>query len=322
MIEKMPKISIIVPVYNVEYYIEKCIKSILNQVFTEFELILVDDGSTDNSGNICDKYAEKDNRIIVIHKENGGISSARNIGLDIAKGEYIGFVDSDDFIHPMMYEILYTEIKNNKDSVVICQESRVYTDDIKYECINEYNLKKYNNKEIIELVYKKGDTFVYAWNKLYEKSIFEHLRYKEGVLYEDEDLTPKILYYAKNIIFIDKELYFYRQRNNSIVNSKFSSKKFDRVYAIENNTKFFKDLKEKRLFDISEKSYLELLIWTHLSAINQLKMDSKSLKELKSTMNHHVISMLNNDLISYKQKIANLIYWINDKFYFKFIVNK
>ena len=316
------KISIIVPVYNVEKYLKKCIESILNQVFTEFELILVDDGSTDNSGKICDEYAKKDSRIIVIHKNNGGISSARNNGLDIARGKYIGFVDSDDFIHPMMYKILYREIENNNASVVICKEEKVYSDNFEYKKVDKYNLQYYNNRDIIEILYEKRETYVFAWNKLYDRELFSDLRYKEGMIYEDEHLTPKILYYSKNIIFIEKELYFYRQRENSTVNSKFSRKKFDKVYALEDNTKFFKDLKEKRLFDISEKSYLELLIWTHLSAINQLKMDSKSLKELKSTMNHHVISMLNNDLISYKQKIANLIYWINDKFYFKFIVNK
>ena len=115
-----PKISIIVPVYKVEPYIHKCIDSILNQTFKEFELILVDDGSPDNCGNICDEYAKKDNRVRVIHKENGGISSARNIGLDVSNGEYIGFVDSDDYIKLDMYERLYNSCKvNNADISII-----------------------------------------------------------------------------------------------------------------------------------------------------------------------------------------------------------
>ena len=116
----MPKISVIVPVYNVEKYLRKCIESILNQTFREFELILVDDGSTDSSGKICDEYALKDSRIKVIHKENGGASSARNAGLDVAKGEYIGFVDSDDWIEMDMYGELYRLIKENNTDISVC----------------------------------------------------------------------------------------------------------------------------------------------------------------------------------------------------------
>ena len=122
----MVKISIIVPVYNVERYLGKCINSILNQTFADFELILVDDGSTDRSGYICDDYKKKDNRIKVIHKENGGLSSARNAGLDIAKEKYIGFVDSDDFINKNMYEFLYKDIKVNNSDIAICDYEEVY----------------------------------------------------------------------------------------------------------------------------------------------------------------------------------------------------
>lgn len=118
----MPKISIIVPIYNVEKYIEKCIQSILNQTFSDFELILVNDGSTDSCGEICDKYKKLDDRIIVIHKVNGGLSSARNAGIDIARGEYIGFIDSDDYIHEKMYEILYNNAITYNSDIVICKK--------------------------------------------------------------------------------------------------------------------------------------------------------------------------------------------------------
>lgn len=148
-------ISIIVPVYNVEKYLNRCLDSILNQTFTDFELILVDDGSTDNSGIICDEYKTKDNRIKVIHKENGGLSSARNAGLDIARGRYIGFVDSDDFISKDMYQILYNEAEKNKADMIMCEFKKV---DKNYEAINNNLYKKSDIKllkkdEILEDMY-------------------------------------------------------------------------------------------------------------------------------------------------------------------------
>ena len=143
----MPKISVIVPVYNVEKYLRKCIESILNQTFREFELILVDDGSTDSSGKICDEYALKDSRIKVIHKENGGASSARNAGLDVAKGEYIGFVDSDDWIEMDMYGELYRLIKENNTDISVCGINNIK--DIKY--------KNENLKEKIQIIKKEGE---------------------------------------------------------------------------------------------------------------------------------------------------------------------
>ena len=131
-------VSIIVPVYNVEKYLERCLDSLINQTLKDIEIILVDDGSTDDSGNICDKYAKKDKRIKVIHKENGGLSDARNIGLSIANGRYLQFVDSDDFIHKQMIEILYNTIINNNADISICDFDKVY----------ENTKIKYNTKEI------------------------------------------------------------------------------------------------------------------------------------------------------------------------------
>lgn len=122
----MPKISIIVPVYNVEKYLEKCVRSILAQTFTDFELILVDDGSPDSSGAMCDQFAEQDQRVKVIHKENGGLSDARNAGIEIATGEYLGFVDSDDYIADDMYELLYTNIVKEDADLSICGIYDVY----------------------------------------------------------------------------------------------------------------------------------------------------------------------------------------------------
>ena len=210
----MTEVSIIVPVYNVEKYLENCIQSILNQTFKNFELILVDDGSTDNSGKICDIYEKKDSRIKVIHKDNGGLSSARNAGIDIAGSKYIGFVDSDDSIHPKMYEVLYNLIEKYKSDISCCNYK--YTYDISNQNHEELNLNEViemSNIESIEKLYDKdlGVKLVVAWNKLYHKRLFDNIRYKVGRLHEDEFMAHRILYNSKKITYVDNELYYYLQ---------------------------------------------------------------------------------------------------------------
>jgi len=315
----MPNISIIVPVYNVEKYLNKCIDSILNQTFSDFELILVDDGSTDSSGSICDKY--NDDRITVIHKENGGISSARNTGIDIAKGDFIGFVDSDDFIHKDMYKILYDNIIKYTGDIAICKEKNVYENElVELNSINEdLKINILTVEEILKKSNKERSTFIYAWNKLYKKELFKDLRYPENKIYEDEWLSPKILYKASKIIYIDKDLYYYLQRDGSIVNSKFRVKKFDKVYALENNVIFFKNRKETELHEIATKVYLDTLLWTDQAAQNQLKNIDKDLKKLRQTINIHMMEIMNNSKISYKQKILLIFYRFNTKFYYKIV---
>ena len=188
---KTPKISIIVPVYNVEPYIRRCIDSILSQTFKDFELILVDDGSPDRCGEICEEYAIRDSRIKVIYKENGGQLSARNRGLDIAQGDYIGFVDSDDWIDEDMYEILYNLCKNNDAQIANIGINFINNNKIesskKYELIA---LTKYEAMKIL-LEYKTfGD---YFWANLFERKLFENLRFEEGIIYEDVDLFYKLI---------------------------------------------------------------------------------------------------------------------------------
>ena len=221
----MSKISIIVPVYNAEKYLRKCIESILNQTFKDFELILVDDGSTDSSGKICDEYALKDSRIKVIHKENGGLSSARNAGLDVAKGEYIGFVDSDDWIEMDMYGELYRLIKENNTDISVCGINNIK--DIKY--------KNENLKEKIQIIKKEGEEFkknrygeyylgVSVWNKLYRKEVIEDIRFLKDRIYEDLPFGIEVFAKIKSYVYTSKKLYNYFQLNESTTRSKISLK--------------------------------------------------------------------------------------------------
>lgn len=229
----MPEISIIVPVYGVEKYLDKCVNSILNQTFTNFELILVDDGSKDNCPLMCEQYKEKDNRVRVIHKENGGLSDARNAGIEVATGKYIGFVDSDDYISYKMYEALYNAIEKNSADLSMCN----------FMCIGEDEFIEDNDFSIpekvmsgIEILDRNKDdekgSWVVAWNKLYKKELFKDIRYPVGKIHEDEFVYHKIMVKCKKVACVSEPLYFYLQRNNSIMKSDYSVKRLDRCEAL------------------------------------------------------------------------------------------
>lgn len=178
---KKPKISIIVPVYNVEKYLERCLDSILSQSFNAFELILVNDGSTDNSYKICEKYSYNDKRIKLINKENGGLSSARNAGIEASQGEYIGFIDSDDYIDKFMYEILYNYAEKNKSDIVICKYKKVDANFGMNENLN-YNVEEinYSNFQALNQLYEENNIeFVVMWNKLYKRSLFDNIKFPD-----------------------------------------------------------------------------------------------------------------------------------------------
>lgn len=218
----MPRLSVIVPVYKVEKYIHKCVDSILNQTFTDFELILVDDGSPDNCGKICDNYAKQDNRIRVIHKENGGLSDARNFGIDSAKGEIIGFVDSDDDIDLDMYKSMIGYLDDNNLDVV-CADTYVIRNN-KRKFSPRYSENKVFTKKEGTTAILNGSLDNAAWNKIYKRCVIGDVRYPKGRVYEDVATTYKFLFAAKRIGYVPKPFYNYYKRKGSIVASSFNSK--------------------------------------------------------------------------------------------------
>lgn len=221
-INKMPKLSIVVPVYKVEEYINKCVDSILDQTFTDFELILVDDGSPDNSGKICDEYAQKDERIIVIHKENGGLSDARNIGIDAAQGEIIGFVDSDDYLDKVMYTEMICYLKENDCDIVCCDTYIVRGEKKKFKPRYIAN-KIFDNKQAVNEILN-GNLDNAAWNKIYKRSVIQDIRYPKERIYEDVATTYKYIFNANKVGYLSKPFYYYIKRKGSIVASGFNSK--------------------------------------------------------------------------------------------------
>ncbi len=225
MSNKEPLISVIVPVYKVEDYLEQCVNSIRNQSYKNLEIILVDDGSPDNSGKLCDKLADSDNRIRVIHKQNGGLSSARNSGIDIAKGDYLSFVDSDDDINKDMIKSLYEAIASVNADFSCCQIVTVAFDGTR---------KKYDVKNELDVFYD-NDVLNNYWDnfsscgKLYRKELFNTIRYPVGKLYEDARTMYKVAGLAKRAATTSYFGYNYYMRQNSIMHSYKFSNMFDRV---------------------------------------------------------------------------------------------
>ncbi|WP_160722253.1 glycosyltransferase [Bacillus sp. USDA818B3_A] len=324
-----PKLSIIVPVYKVVPYLKKCIDSILSQTFSDFELILVNDGSPDKCGEICDQYAKHDSRIKVIHKNNGGISSARNAGIEAAKGYYIGFVDSDDFIHANMYRILFeTAIKHSAD-IAVCDFKYVNMDEVIDTQKNKCDLKvrNFTNIEALRQMFANDSSglktgagnnigWVVLWNKIYKREIFENLRFEEGRICEDELLIHKILFYSRKTIYISTQLYYYVQRPNSIIRSPYSLKRFaDKVYALKDRSEFFLTIKEFDLHYKAYKSYMESFFWNYYTAKKDFPYLKQELKQLKRDFNKSLIYLIKNPLIGWKQKFATIGFIINPFIY-------
>ena len=209
-------ISVIVPVYNVEKYLNRCIDSIINQTYKNLEIILVDDGSTDSSGKLCDDSKEKDTRIIVIHKINGGLSSARNAGLDIMTGEYVMFVDSDDYISENCVEYLYALILKTKSQIAIGNYARTSGSQCLVSHVQE-NVEQISGREALNRQFGKDTVqYVSAWAKLYEAELFKQLRFPEGRLHEDEGTTYKALYFSDSVVVSNSAVYAYYCNPESI----------------------------------------------------------------------------------------------------------
>lgn len=322
--EVNPLISIIVPVYNVEKYLKRCVDSILSQTYKNFECILVDDGSTDSSGKLCDEYANRDSRIKVIHKKNGGQADARNVGMDTAIGEYIGFVDSDDRIHPQMYEILInTAIKENTD-MTVCKYSEVEENTcesiyINYD-INKIEYETYYGKEMLDEYFTKNFCYrcsTVVWTKLYKKKVLQKLRFPVGVYYEDSAIVLDTIERSEKIALIDAELYFYLQRENSTMHSQYSPKWFQGVYNNNNNNRFFKE----RGYDIQLRyamdDYLTRFCKDKFAVYLLHPEFKKEFKPINREFKKYIFKLLRNPVICNMKKAAMLLLFVNIRFSYK-----
>lgn len=249
-------ITVIVPVYKVEKYLCRCVESIINQSYKDLEIILVDDGSPDHCGQICDDFEKKDSRIKVIHKKNGGLSDARNRGIDVARGEYISFVDSDDYLHDCFFEELMNDImeQNVKIAIsgIIQTKEELETD----APINSFKTNTYTSLEILHRIYGEPEEFLMtAWGKIYSKELFKTIRYPYGKIHEDEFVTYKLYFHAGQISINSNQMYYYFQRTDSIMHKEFSVKRLDMYAAYAQQMEFYKSHTLIDLYKLAADSY-------------------------------------------------------------------
>lgn len=319
----MPQISIIVPVYNVEKYISRCIDSILNQTFTDFELILINDGSSDQSGEICDDYVKKDIRIRVIHKENGGPAEARNVGLDVAKGKYVGFVDSDDYIDVHMYEELYTKCQQEKIDICTCGRFDVYEDGSKIRSTFERDdVETWSNKKAIEnlLIWNGIDSS--PCDKLFKMELFKYIRFPEDKNVEDIHIIYKLIDISNGVVHVGKAYYYYYHRMDSRSVEAFSPKRLD-ILEIALEIRKFIFIKYPDLNKAADCFYIKNVIFLYMLMQNKYVKDRyrDSYKQIKSSIQRNFFIILTNPYIDYKNKIICILICFELYDFYKFIKN-
>ena len=280
----MPEISVIVPVYNVQEYVGECIESILRQSFTDFELILVDDGSTDSSGDICNRYSRQDNRIRVIHKQNGGLSDARNAGMKSAAGRYFSFIDSDDTVSPVYLEILYSILKEN--GADISQGAFTQNPEKLALKAEKSGLHCFDQKAAVHDYLHRRKLFVSAWAKLYKRELFDQVEFPIGKLYEDSFTTYKLIANSSKCVVSEQAVYWHRINKDSITRSSFNPRKLEVLRLPEEMRAFWKDNNDEELRkDIDYYEFrLNLSVYNRLLAQTKPDEYQKEKEELRTAI--------------------------------------
>ena len=312
------KISVIVPVYNVEQYLERCVDSIISQTYTNLEIILVNDGSTDNSGKLCDELAKKDERIRVIHKENGGLSDARNRGLDEAESDLVGFIDSDDYIDSDMYEVLLKNLNNTDADLSMCALYDVYNNTPEAQVTNKETWKL-SSEQAIKMVMEAKILSVTAVNKLYRKSLFTDLKFEVGKIAEDAFIMIKLLDKCEKIVATNEKKYYYVHRENSITTQKFSTKFLNVIEAYEQNSNIISE-KYPKLKDVAQTR----MNWAYFYVLDRLLLDDNyNDKELEnkliSYLKNYRKDILNDPLFTKGRKIGFIALLLSRNLYRKLI---
>ncbi len=295
---KSEKISVVIPVYKVEPYLDKCVQSIVDQTYTDLEIILVDDGSPDACPKICDRWAEKDSRVRVIHKTNGGLSDARNYGMAIATGEYIGFVDGDDYIEPEMYGLLQSEMENTDSDISSCG-IRSFWENGERKILTVKGNAVLDNKSAMEALVNETWLKQPVWNKLYKAHLVKDILFEKGKCHEDVFWTYQIIAKANKVCVLDLPLYNYRQRNNSIMGEGFSHKRID---ALEAKSRFVEFLRQgyPTLINSAQNSLFFFAMYLMQQALNSRK---KPTKEAAAAICSYAKKYPASNVIGIKQKI-------------------
>ncbi len=305
--QKNPLVSIIVPIYNVEKRLKICLDSILSQTYKNIEIILVDDGSTDSCGSICDEYAKKDTRIKVIHRENGGLSRARNSGIDAAVGEYLAFIDSDDYVAEDYIEFMLKNLLDTGADISTCGALFVHPSGKLERQWADDSLYVIDNKEALRRMCYNEGFFVTAWDKLYKKELFDSVRYNEGKVFEDTGTTYKVVDKAEKIVFccIPKYYYIISEDNSSITKCKFNEKKLDYVEMADEMAAYIKE-KYPELTAAAERKQMHACFSTLTQLVNSSVRNRKIEKMLIGRINALKKGALSNPNTPTRDKIGIL----------------
>lgn len=316
----IPEISVVVPVYNVERYLQRCIESIINQSFKNYEIILVNDGSTDNSLNICLQYKKAYTNVTVLNKKNGGLSEARNYGIKIAKAKYVCFVDSDDYLEKDYLKTLYQSVMDNNADVAMCEYYLTNEFGRKYKrCkFNEpRNYTRINGYQCLKYLYKDGYTpNVVAWNKIYKREIFNHLQYEVGKYFEDEYMAVPLFWNINYVSLVRQPLYNYVQRSGSITNTSMNIKKVKDIMTFKKKRiNFFKEKKCDILYGYAIQDYKNWIIeFVSTNKISSSKLKGTLQKEYRKNIS---VRYVNNPKILFKDIVGginiSLMGWLHKK---------
>lgn len=305
-------VSVIVPIYNVEAYLKRAVDSIIGQTYSGLEIILVDDGSPDNCGKICDDYAKKDNRIKVIHKANGGLSDARNAGLDVATGDYIAFVDSDDYIAEDFVETLLLELEKHDADVSMCSyrvTSSMEFDGSIWEESGNHEIEVCDRTELLSNLYdanhRDATYFIVAWNKLYKASLWEGIRFPKGKIHEDEATTYRIYDRASKGVYMHRPMYGYFSAPESITRSRFSLKRLEWMDAMDDRIRYFEEKGEEVQAAYARRARADGAIHYYYPLKEELPAEKQQQKRLKAYVREEVQDK--NANLSFSKRAG---YWI------------
>lgn len=280
-----PLISVIVPVYKVEAYLERCVESLLAQTYENLEIILVDDGSPDGCPAICDAYARREPGIRVIHQKNAGLSGARNAGIDAARGTCVAFVDSDDYVAKDFIRVLYELLEETGCMISQCRFAYVQGEPLKGKRDRDYHI--YRGMSLMEQLYgpeEDATCFVVAWNKLYRRELFETVRYPVGRIHEDEATTYRLFHEGRKLVFTERVLYGYYTENTGSITSAFSRKRLQWLTAHEERIAFFEENGYRRLLPSAYRKLCDGCITFYLRCTDQVEGRKALQKELMDSL--------------------------------------
>lgn len=302
-------ISVIIPVYKVEAYLTACVDSVLAQTYQNIEIILVDDGSPDRCPQMCDEFAARDSRIRVIHKENGGLSSARNAGIDAAKGDYLAFIDSDDLWTPVFLERLQAALTEAGADFSVCLFRR-FQGEAPTELPRQAETEVLNQREAFDCLFGiRNENMVVAPNKLYRRHIFYSLRYPVGKVHEDEAVIHEVIGKAKTVAWVEEAHYLYREAPNSITTAKFNLKRLDETIAKERRIAFFVEQGMQDLADRTRLAYLSCLMRLYRTVQAELE-DQAAAKDACQNIYDRFCELCKPELVKYQSVKARLRYWL------------